>query len=133
MGKKSRKEKKNTETTSKNPGIGTFSNEKIEKMFNSLTKEQQEEFKTMGDNIFNQFDLNEDGKMEINLSDFNKDYTEETAYIYQQIKAGIHISYLSKEEKNLMTNIFGEKWYEKWGYVKEDLEDIITTSPNLED
>lgn len=130
MGKKSRRERTKEE---KKSGVAGFSNERIDQMFKSLPKEEQERYKTMGENMFQNFDLNEDGKLELNLSDFNKEYTEETAYIYQQIKSGLHISYLSEEEKNLMSKSFGEKWYEKWGYVKEDLDDIITTCPNLED
>ena len=34
-------------------------------------------------------------------------------------------------EKALLADAYGETWYENWGYVKEDLDDIVTLEPTL--
>jgi hypothetical protein len=33
---------------------------------------------------------------------------------------------LNKDEKFLLSEGFGKTWYEKYGYVKEDLDEIVT-------
>ena len=128
MGKQSRREKTNVDNK---VSSGAFSDEQTEKMFNALPKEEQDKFTTMGEHMFSQLGADKDGKLVIDLNEFNKDYTEETAYVFSQIKSGLHISYLTDQEKTLMQKSFGEKWYIKWGYVEEDLCDIITTCPIL--
>lgn len=52
--------------------------------------------------------------------------TDFTAYIKLQLSDGLHPSFLEKEEKDFLSATFGEEWYKEWGYVKEDLNDIVT-------
>lgn len=49
--------------------------------------------------------------------------------IERQLRGGLHISDLEPVEVKSMTNQYGENWYERWGYTKEDLNDIVTTNP----
>lgn len=49
-----------------------------------------------------------------------------TAYIKLQLSDGLHPSFLEKDEKYFLSATFGEEWYKEWGYVKEDLDDIVT-------
>jgi len=51
-------------------------------------------------------------------------------YVEHQLRSGLHPSMLEKDEKNLLVKIKGEEWYKNWGYVKEDLDNIVTL--NLE-
>jgi len=38
--------------------------------------------------------------------------------------SGIHPSYLNNQEKDLMKNNLGEKWYESFGFLEVDLNRI---------
>lgn len=49
-----------------------------------------------------------------------------TAYIKRQLSDGLHPSFLEKEEKDFLSDKLGEEWYKEWGYVKGDLDDIVT-------
>jgi hypothetical protein len=48
------------------------------------------------------------------------------SYIRLQLSDGLHPSFLEKEEKYFLSSNLGEDWYKEWGYVKEDLDDIVT-------
>jgi hypothetical protein len=39
-----------------------------------------------------------------------------------QLRSGLHPSDLEEQDIKLLETSFGEKWYEKWGYEKADLE-----------
>ena len=34
-------------------------------------------------------------------------------------------------EQKLMVEMHGEKWYARWGYIEEDLKNIVTVTPKL--
>jgi hypothetical protein len=57
--------------------------------------------------------------------------TQAIMYIENQITSGLHPSMLESNEKELLKDAYGEKWYSKWGYVEGDLTDIVTLHPNL--
>lgn len=50
---------------------------------------------------------------------------EMLAYISEQLKSGLHPSYMSDEDKAFMAQYMGTKWYEKWGYTEEELHRIV--------
>jgi hypothetical protein len=37
------------------------------------------------------------------------------------VESGMHPSFLDKEEKEFLKNYLGEKWYETFGYLENDL------------
>lgn len=47
-------------------------------------------------------------------------------YVTEQVKAGLHISMLDKDEKNLMVNVYGREWYKRWGYTARDVDEMAT-------
>ena len=47
-------------------------------------------------------------------------------YIEESLKSGLHPCMMTNEEKELMKNIYGMKWYENYGYVEGDLSDFVT-------
>jgi len=51
---------------------------------------------------------------------------EALLYVEESLKSGLHPSMLEDEEKALLEHTYGKKWMSKWGYVKEDLTDIVT-------
>jgi len=53
------------------------------------------------------------------------------AYIESQLQAGMHPSVLDDNEKAILRDAYGDEWYLKWNYIKEDLDDIVTLTPTL--
>lgn len=54
---------------------------------------------------------------------------EAVAFIEDQIRSGMHISMLEDNEKAVMQDAYSSNWYERYGYVEDDLNDIITLTP----
>jgi len=98
-----------------------FNNPFIDAARQSMTKEQLDDYERKGKCMFEDIDF--DKVNETGLPPFVE---EPTAQIEECIKSGLHISMLTDNEKNVMKEVFGEKWYQKYGYVKEDLDDIVT-------
>ncbi len=46
---------------------------------------------------------------------------ESAAHISEALKSGMHASLLDEDEKNVMKECFGDEWYTKWGWTKEDM------------
>ena len=36
------------------------------------------------------------------------------------LRSGMHPSFLSRQEKDIMKNVFGNKWYEEFGFLETD-------------
>ena len=51
---------------------------------------------------------------------------EAKLYLRELIKSGLHPSHMEENEKAVMENEYGKEWYKEWGYVKEDLDRIVT-------
>lgn len=80
----------------------------------SLTSQQQEAYAKMGENMFNSIDF-ETGKPK------GQDPLEAVAYIESGLKSGLHVSFLEDNEKQILFDTFGEKWYERYGYTADDV------------
>lgn len=81
----------------------------------SLTPQQQEEYARMGEHMFNSIDF-VSGK----VLDSEQDI-EAVAYIEAGLKSGLHISFLEDREKQILSDAFGRKWYERYGYTADDV------------
>jgi hypothetical protein len=92
----------------------------IEAAMKSMSKEDIERYAKQGEAVFGNTDF-EESKI-IDASNF--EIPESAAYIIEQIKSGLHPSYLSAPEKQVMTKFYGKKWYLKYGYRLRDLTEI---------
>ena len=99
-----------------------FNNPTFKAAFNSLSEEDKEKYKKIGEDLYNTIDFTSSNPTTSN----KEDPTEMIAYIENQLRSGIHPSDMEEGEKLIMSDIYGEEWYTKWGYVKGDLDDIIT-------
>lgn len=100
-----------------------FNNPMIELARSAIPKEQLEKFERIGKEMYNNVDYE---TSTINGQNLPKTIAESVVYIMEGIKAGLHPSDLSDEEKFLLKEVYGEKWYERFGYVEKDLTDIYT-------
>ena len=98
-----------------------FNNPMVDAARKSMSPEDLANYQRIGEEFYKNIDFE---KCEVNnippvmLASFN--------YIDSMIKSGYHPSMMDDDEKNLMNEILGEKWYEKYGYVEGDLIDIVT-------
>lgn len=93
----------------------------------AMSEEQKEKYRIIGEHLYGQFDFQD----EQSLNNMPPDMVQAVAYLESQLQSGLHISMLEDNEKNLLADAYGEDWYLAWGYTKEDLNDIITTTPTL--
>ena len=137
MGKKQRTKAKRLATARNPPPEKTgpyvpkddndlFNNPMTRAAMAALSDEQKRKYATIGKELYGHINF-EDGQV---LNNMPPPMAEAVAYLESQIDAGLHISMLEDGEKAIMKDAYGEKWFEKWNCIKEDLEDIITLSPH---
>jgi hypothetical protein len=88
-----------------------FGDEKIKSVFNSLPKEEQENYKRQGEYMY--------AKDYENAGNPEEKILESVAYISEGLKSGLRPSQLDASELELMRSTFGNMWYEKFGYASE--------------
>ena len=54
--------------------------------------------------------------------------SEAVAYVINGLKSGLHPKDMDPNEILLLNSNIGEKWYEEFGYTKEDIPEIKITS-----
>jgi hypothetical protein len=95
-----------------------FDNPLVREARKNMTKEQIESLAKKGEDIF----VND-----ITLMGTQNDDTD-SKEVYEQLcfmlKSGLHPSFFSRDEKDFLKNYVGEKWYEKFGYLENDLNRI---------
>lgn len=75
----------------------------------SLTPEQREKLKSNGEHMYNQ----------MNFEQLEDNIIESVAYITLQLKSGMHPSYLTKEEQDIMKQVYGKGWESEYVYKIE--------------
>lgn len=111
---------------SKKTHDGLFNNPIINKALESMSGEQIEQYKKIGEELYGTIDF-EDNHVLNNMPPPMKDAV---IYIEESIKSGQHISTLEDNEKQLLKEAHGEDWYLNFGYTKEDVNDIVTFPKN---
>ncbi len=89
----------------------------------ALSEEDKNKYKIIGDHLYNRINFE-------NGQSLNNCMTEAVAYLETSLQAGFHPSMLEENEKALMKETYGDEWYKGWGYIEEDLTDIITIKPS---
>lgn len=120
----SKKQKEHTEgyTAQSSASNNLFNNPQFKAAFESLSPEDQKKYKDIGKELYDTIDFVKAGTQEQDDSDEK----EKIAYVVNQLRSGIHPSDMEPGEKLIMEDAYGSEWYTTWGYVKEDLDDIVT-------
>lgn len=106
-------------------GDNLFDNPMVTLARKSMPKEQLDRLEKIGKQMYESIDYE---TSIVAGQTFPKDMAESVAYVVEGIKAGLHPSDLSDGEKNLLLNVYGEKWYERFGYDERDLHEIYTVA-----
>lgn len=113
-------QRKTEEISNKND---IFNNPMINKARRTIPKEQQENWEKIGEEMYNSVDfVDADGKNQT----VPESMMEGSAYVVDSITSGMHISYLEENEKELLKEVYGTSWFERFGYTEKDLTEIVT-------
>ena len=123
MGKMKQERKQNSSYDQNN----IFENQMIKAAISALSEEDKKRYKMIGDHLYGRINF-EDCQ---SLNNMPPSMAEAVAYLESQLQAGFHPSMLDENEKALLVDRYGDEWYREWGYIKEDLVDIITIQPIL--
>ena len=99
-----------------------FDNPMVNSARKSMSAKDIERLKLLGEEMYKDIDFE---KSQI-LNNIPPEIQDSLFYLDSLIKSGLHPSMLNKDEKFLLSEGFGKTWYEKYGYVKEDLDEIVT-------
>lgn len=83
----------------------------------AMTAEQREQYREIGENIYSNINF-EDTKI---LNRELEPMSESVAYISSALKSGLHPDFLSEEEIVVLKDVYGEEWYTRFDYTKEDI------------
>ena len=101
-----------------------FSEKRLKEISDSLSNKDKERYAKIGEELYNTIDFNNINDQGSNLSDSNIIELENVAQLKLMLSSGIHPSFLTNQEKDMMKNNYGEKWFEKFGYLEVDLNRI---------
>lgn len=92
----------------------------------SLTPEQKEKYKKMGEHMFGTINFESDNPH------LDSVFEQVSFQVKAQLNSGLHPSMLLENEQEIMKTVHGENWFEKWGYTKDDLKEVVTFCPSIE-
>jgi len=121
MGKMKQERKQNSSYDQNN----IFENQLVRSAMAALSEEDKQKYKMIGDHLYGRINF-EDCQ---SLNNMPPSMAEAVAYVETQLQSGFHPSMLDENEKALLVDRYGDEWYKEWGYIKEDLVDIITVQP----
>jgi len=130
MGKKSKitKTEHSNTNTQKSTQVGNdlFDNPMVRSAMAALSDEQKQKYKTIGDHLYGRINFDTGQSLEPPIA-------EAVAYIETSLQSGMHPSMLEENDHALLKEQYGDEWYKQWGYVKEDLTEMVTFNPILKD
>lgn len=94
-----------------------FNNPMVNAAKSAMTKEQIQDYKKMGEYMYStNFQAVESKSL-----DKPPDTEDILSYAVEGLKAGLHPSELSETELQALNKIYGQTWYEKYGWEAEDV------------
>lgn len=103
-----------------------FDNNMVRNAMKSMSPDDLLRYKEFGEAMYADIDF-EAAKV---LKNLPPPMEEALAYVEEGLKSGLHPSMLDEDELALLTEAYGDKWYNKWGYTKKDLTEIVTVIKN---
>ena len=89
-----------------------FDDSKMIEIANSLSDEDKERYKKIGEEMYNTIDFDNINQQGNNM-DHESVHLENLSQLKLMLSSGIHPSYLTNEEKDMLKNSYGDKWFKK--------------------
>ena len=86
----------------------------------NMSPEELESYKKIGDYMYSE------EKIKMMQEPTEETAKDAAAYIVASINSGLHISYLADCEKHMLEVMYGDTWYETFGFTKDDLNEVVT-------
>ena len=96
-----------------------FNNPMVNNALKALTPEQIEDYRKIGEQLYGNINF-EDSKI---LNNMPAPMAESVAYVEEGIKAGLLPCDLTEDEVVLLTEAYGEKWYERYGFKRDEVSE----------
>jgi len=88
-----------------------MNSELYNQMMGSIPQEDIKRYKKAGEQMYN-----------IDFTTYTDDHiTTSVAYVVEGLKSGIHPSFLTKDEQELMEKTYGKEWFKKYGFDSLEL------------
>jgi hypothetical protein len=95
-----------------------FDNPMSRAIMKSMSPEEIHQYKTIGEELYGNIDFEKSEVLNNAPPFISKDVI---AYISSGIQSGLHPRDLDENEKAIMVESFGNDWFEKFGYSKEEM------------
>ena len=99
-----------------------FDNPMVTAALAAMSPDEKEQYKKIGEQMYGNMNF-EDARYLVN-PDVQMNKAREC--LEGQLRSGLHPSDMEDNEKAVLADAYGEKWYEKWGFVEKDLTEITT-------
>ena len=104
-----------------------FDNPMVRQAKANMTPEELQRLQEIGEQMFRGISYETNVVNEGNvINTLTPEMKEGLEHIKAQLQSGLHPSMLDDNEKTFMVQALGSEWYLKFGYVKEDLKEIVT-------
>ena len=94
-----------------------FNNPMVNSALKSMSKEQLENYKKIGEQMYGNVNF-EDSTI---INSLNPPIAEAIAYIEEGIKSGLLPEDLEEDEVNLLTETYGDEWYLRYGFTRNQV------------
>lgn len=93
-----------------------FNNDMVKAAKAAMSKEDIEKYAALGESMYKDIDF-ENGTIANQLEDAVR-------ILEIEIKSGLHPTMMSENEKKILQDKYGEKWYDHFGFTEKDLTEI---------
>jgi hypothetical protein len=93
-----------------------WNNPLVKDIEKQMSEKDKEAYKIQGEHMYNSISFENPEQDRIN---------DLVAYIAETLKSGMHPSYLSEEDRQLLETVYGKEWYKHFGYEKNELDTVI--------
>ena len=118
------KERQNVDRSKNVKKDPLFDNPMFQNMKKSLPESEQKKYDEYGEHMYSNItDKGDVANSFTETGEFNA-AVDTVSQIKVMLSSGMHPSYLSREEKEFLSNYLGKEWYIEFGYLENDLNRI---------
>jgi len=99
-----------------------FNNPMVNAAREAMSEEEKEQYRKIGEQMYGNMNF-EDSRYLLNPE---AKMSEVRECLESQIRSGLHPSDMNDDEKKILADAYGHEWYKKWGFVNDDLIDMVT-------
>ena len=98
-----------------------FDEKRLKEIADGMSEEDKKRYSKIGEEMYNSIsfeNINSQGSLATQNADEIE--IENASEIKLMLKSGMHPSFLTTQEKDIMKNVFGENWIKEFGFLEMD-------------